>query len=261
MLVVETVAKVRRAHLVGGKEIDTIARELGLARDTVRRAVRSGETSCVYERRMDQPRPRLGDHRDRLEATLAGNAAWAKRERLTPTLTPTRIHSPAGSRGMRSVLQRGQTLCAAVDAGAAGLSSGGRGIRAAELRARRRVSIRRSHEGVEIAGAPQAVKVAHLRLCPRIKSGAGSAARFYIRAYPRETQDMVFDAHARAFAALGGVPRRGTYDNMKAAVRRDLQPTPRASAWGRASSSPSRACLIPSSPCRRRRHRRSASPP
>ena len=27
-----------------------------------------------------------------------------------------------------------------------------------------------------------------------------------------------FDAHARAFAALGGIPRRGIYDNMKTAV-------------------------------------------
>jgi transposase len=29
---------------------------------------------------------------------------------------------------------------------------------------------------------------------------------------------MVFDAHARAFAFLGGVPRRGIYHNMKPAV-------------------------------------------
>jgi transposase len=29
---------------------------------------------------------------------------------------------------------------------------------------------------------------------------------------------MLFDAHARTFAILGGVPRRGIYDNMKTAV-------------------------------------------
>jgi len=40
----------------------------------------------------------------------------------------------------------------------------------------------------------------------------------YVRAYPRETQEMLFDAHARAFAFFGGVPRRGIYDNMKTAV-------------------------------------------
>jgi transposase len=54
------------------------------------------------------------------------------------------------------------------------------------------------------------VKVAHLRLC--------HSRRFYIRAYPRETQEMVFDAHARAFALFGGVTARGIYDNMKTAV-------------------------------------------
>lgn len=31
---------------------------------------------------------------------------------------------------------------------------------------------------------------------------------------------MLFDAHTRSFAALCGVPRRGIYDNMKAAVEK-----------------------------------------
>jgi transposase len=29
---------------------------------------------------------------------------------------------------------------------------------------------------------------------------------------------MLFDAHTRSFAALGGIARRGIYDNMKTAV-------------------------------------------
>jgi hypothetical protein len=37
---------------------------------------------------------------------------------------------------------------------------------------------------------------------------------FFLVAYPRESQEMVFDAHARAFEFLGGVPRRGIYDNL-----------------------------------------------
>ena len=53
-------------------------------------------------------------------------------------------------------------------------------------------------------------KVAHLRLC--------ASRAVYVRAYPRETQEMVFDAHARGFAFFGGVPLRGIYDNMKTAV-------------------------------------------
>src|SRR3546814_5059329 len=67
-----------------------------------------------------------------------------------------------------------------------------------------------SHEDVEIAGEPMRVKVAHVRLC--------ASRAMYVRAYPRETQEMLFDAHARAFAFFGGVPTRGIYDNMKTAV-------------------------------------------
>ena len=67
-----------------------------------------------------------------------------------------------------------------------------------------------SHEDVEIAGASVRVKVAHMRLC--------ASRAVYVRAYPRETQEMVFDAHARGFAFFGGVPLRGVYDNMKTAV-------------------------------------------
>ena len=67
-----------------------------------------------------------------------------------------------------------------------------------------------SHEDVEIAGKPMRVKVAHMRLC--------ASRAVYVRAYPRESQEMLFDAHARGFAFFGGVPGRGIYDNMKTAV-------------------------------------------
>ena len=42
----------------------------------------------------------------------------------------------------------------------------------------------------------------------------------FVRAYPRETQEMVFDAHDKAFAFFGGACARGRgiYDNMKTAV-------------------------------------------
>lgn len=43
---------------------------------------------------------------------------------------------------------------------------------------------------------------------------------FVLVAYPLQTHEMLFDAHNRAFAVFGGVPRRGIYDNMKTAVDR-----------------------------------------
>ena len=67
-----------------------------------------------------------------------------------------------------------------------------------------------SQETVELGGAIHTVKVAHFRLCYSRLS--------FIIAYPREAQDMLFDAHAEAFSFFNGIPLRGIYDNMKTAV-------------------------------------------
>ena len=40
----------------------------------------------------------------------------------------------------------------------------------------------------------------------------------FIRDYPREGQEMVFDAHDRAFAFFRGAAKHGIYDNMRTAV-------------------------------------------
>ena len=58
-----------------------------------------------------------------------------------------------------------------------------------------------SHEIVLINGVTVTVKVAHVRLC--------HSRMMFVRAYPRETQEMVFDAHDRAFAFFGGACTRG----------------------------------------------------
>jgi IS30 family transposase len=50
MLNVETIRKVRQAHLRDGKGIREIARDFNLARNTVKRIIRSGVTDQVYER-------------------------------------------------------------------------------------------------------------------------------------------------------------------------------------------------------------------
>ena len=67
-----------------------------------------------------------------------------------------------------------------------------------------------SHEIVLIDGVTVTVKVAHMRLC--------HSRMPFVRAYPRESQEMVFDAHDRAFAFFKGACTRGIYDNMKTAV-------------------------------------------
>jgi hypothetical protein len=63
MLVVETIAKIRRGYFVQGKAIKAISRELKVSRKVVRKVIRSGETAFVYERRV-QPQPKLGPWRE-----------------------------------------------------------------------------------------------------------------------------------------------------------------------------------------------------
>ena len=82
MLVVETVGRIRREHLVKGKSIKEIARDLKISRNTVRKILRSGETSFSYEREV-QPRPRIGRWKADLDRLLTANAGNSARERLT----------------------------------------------------------------------------------------------------------------------------------------------------------------------------------
>jgi hypothetical protein len=67
-----------------------------------------------------------------------------------------------------------------------------------------------SHEIVVLRGVTMQIKVAQVRLC--------HSRMLFVRAYPRETQEMVFDAHDRAFAFFRGGCERGIYDNMRTAV-------------------------------------------
>src|SRR5574337_567310 len=45
-------------------------------------------------------------------------------------------------------------------------------------------------------------------------SGSATRGMVFVRAYPRESQEMVFDAHERAFAFFKGACARGIYDNL-----------------------------------------------
>jgi hypothetical protein len=72
MLVMETIAKVRRAFFVQKKPIKTICRELRVSRKVVRKVIRSQATEFHYERGR-QPLPRIDPWRDQLDAMSAGN--------------------------------------------------------------------------------------------------------------------------------------------------------------------------------------------
>jgi transposase len=201
MLVVETVVRIRREH-AAGKAIKAIARDLRLSRKVVR-----GEEGAFSYQRTTQPFPKIGPVRERLEQLLIENEARPRRDRLKLTRVWDLLVREGYDGSYCSVRRyaarwREETKAAPGDGGMAFVP-----LMFAPGEA---FQFDFSHEDVEIAGQPMRVKVAHVRLC--------ASRAVYLRAYPRETQEMVFDAHQRAFVFFGGAPMRGIYDNMKTAV-------------------------------------------
>ena len=209
MLVVETVVRIRREH-AAGKSIKAIARDLRLSRKVVRKAIRAPEGAFDYHRAV-QPLPRIGPFQERLDKLLVENEGRHRRDRLRIT----RVHDlllREGFEGSYDAVRRYAARWSAArrkDPGAS-VTGGAPAFIPLLFRPGEAYQFDWSHEDVEIAGKPMRVKVAHMRLC--------ASRTVYVRAYPRETQEMVFDAHARGFAFFGGVPLRGIYDNMKTAV-------------------------------------------
>ena len=202
MVTVETIGRIRRAFLVDKKPIRQIVRELRISRQTVRKAIRSSSTEFRYERQV-QPQPRLGAFVARLDAMLEANSKRPARERLTARRLFELLRAE-GYEGAYDSVQRH------VRDWRRQRSQQGPVFIPLWFAPGEAYQFDWSHEVVVLGGVTTTVKVAHLRLC--------HSRMFLVRAYPRESQEMVFDAHEHAFRLFGGMCRRGIYDNMTTAV-------------------------------------------
>ena len=199
----ETIAKIRRAFFHQKKPIKTICRELKLSRKAVRRAIRSEATEFRYERSV-QPMPKLGAWREQLDGLLAANEEKAARERLTLVRIFETLRDLGFDGGYDAVRRYARSWRKARGAAAA------QAYIPLTFAPGEAYQFDWSHETVLMNGVTMVVKVAHMRLC--------HSRMLFARAYPRESQEMVFDAHDRAFAFFKGACTRGIYDNMKTAV-------------------------------------------
>ncbi|SFF19299.1 IS21 family transposase [Methylobacterium sp. 13MFTsu3.1M2] len=203
MFVVETIAKIRRAFFVQQKPIKQICRELKVSRKVVRKVIRSEATAFRYTR-TSQPAPKLGPWREALDGMLLANAGKAPRERLTLIRVFEALRGlgyEGGYDAVRRYAKGWRRTRTAVTAPA---------FVPLVFAPGEAYQFDWSHEIVLIGGTTTTVKVAHVRLC--------HSRMLFVRAYPRESQEMVFDAHDRAFAFFRGTCQRGIYDNMKTAV-------------------------------------------
>ena len=208
MIDVALLSVIRRWHHRDGIAIREIARRTGLSRNTVRKYLASGVVEPRY------PKRKAPGKLDEYSNTLS---SWLHRE------------SHRSRKQRRSVKQLFYNL---VQLGYAGsydrVAAFARDWRAQQQEASRVASrgtyvplafapgeafqFDWSEDWVRLGGKSTKLQIAHFKL--------SHSRAFMLRAYPLQTHEMLFDAHNHAFVALGGIPERGIYDNMKTAVDR-----------------------------------------
>jgi len=203
MIGVDLIGQIRRAYFEQQRSIKEIVRTLLVSRATVRKVIRSHKTEFKYTRGV-QPTPKLGDWVEDLTEIIEKEAKLPKRERRSTQ----RLFEELRGRGydgahdsVHRFVKAWRDERARVPVHAYVPMSFAPG---------EAYQFDWSHETITLQGLPLTVKAAHMKL---------SHSRMpFVRVYFRETQELVFDAHDKAFRFYGGVCRRGIYDNMKTAV-------------------------------------------
>lgn len=199
----DIIAEIRRRHFVSKENISSIARDLKLSRQTVRKHLQT-TTEPVYQRR-HQPVPKLGKFQAILESWLEKESHFPKAQRRTAQRLFEGLQIE-GYQGAYDSVQRFVKQWQTKQRGAT--------IKEAFIPLAftpgEACQFDWSQEQVELGGLVQTIKLAHFRLC--------YSRQMFVVAYPRETQEMVLDAHSQAFSFFGGVPLRMIYDNLKTVI-------------------------------------------
>src|ERR1700720_3122608 len=203
MIGVDTIGQIRRAYFEQRRPIKEIVRTLRVSRATVRKVIRGQKTEFKYVRGV-QPTPKLGEWVEVLTEILENEAKLPRRERRSTQ----RLFEELRGRGydgahdsVHRFVKAWRDERARVPAQAFVPMSFAPG---------EAYQFDWSHETITLQGLPLTIKAAHMKL---------SHSRMpFVRTYFRETQELVFDAHDKAFGFYGGACRRGIYDNMKTAV-------------------------------------------
>jgi transposase len=198
--------KVRRMHYRDGLSRSEIARRTGLSRNTVKKWLRAAQGAAPRYRRAAISGKLLA-FREMLVEALQADARRPKRDRRTAK----RLHAQLKAQGYTG----GYTILTDFIRDWREQESANAPTRAfvpLKFELGEAFQFDWSEERLVVGGIWRKLQVAHLKLC--------ASRAFVLTAYPTQGHEMLFDAHTRSFQALGGVPRRGIYDNMKTAVDR-----------------------------------------
>ena len=200
-----TLSKLRRLVLRDNVSVRQAAKRLNISRNTARRYLAQPEMAEPrYAKRQIAP-GLLDPYKEQLTQWLKADAHRSKRERRTIDAHFQAIRAMSYSGGKTQVY----TFCRQYKQEQSQAPIGV-GFVPLHFELGEAFQFDWSTEYLAIGGLRRRLEVAHVKL---------AASRAYVLlAYYAQAHEMLFDAHARAFAAFGGVPRRGIYDNMKTAV-------------------------------------------
>ena len=201
----EVIAEIRRLHFVKHVTVSDLAKQFKLSRPTIRKHLKTIKEP-VYPTRQHQPHPKLGDYLDQLKSWLELDAALPSKRRRTAQRLYECLQVEGYSGGYTAV----QRYVKDWKQSRSGSPSIKQAFVPLAFPPGETCQFDWSHETVVIGGVEQVIKVAHFRL--------SYSRQMFVMAYPRETQEMVLDAHNQAFAFFGGVPKRMVYDNLKTVV-------------------------------------------
>ena len=195
--------KVRRLHYRDGLNLSEIERRTGLTRKTIRKWLKAPEgVEPSYRRKVGGTK--IAPFAERLIKMLETDARRPVRDRRTAL----KLHAELKLLGFDGDYSRvTEFIRQWREGGGVAVTKAFVPLQFAPGEAHQ---FDWSEEHLVIGGVWRKLMVAHLKLC--------YSKTFVVQAYPAQSHEMLFDAHARAFAALGGIPRRGIYDNMKTAV-------------------------------------------
>ena len=203
------IGKIRRMYFREKKSVREISRLTSLSRNTIDKWLKApGDVAPKYRREARECK--LTPFHDELRRALKADAQRPRRDRRTAKALFAQIQQAGYTGGYSRVTdfirawRAGAGSAAAVNAFVPLSFAFGEAFQ-----------FDWSEEGLLVGGIYYKAQVAHLKLC--------ASRAFWLVAYPGQGHEMLFDAHTRSFAALGGVARRGIYDNMKTAVDRVLR--------------------------------------
>jgi transposase len=200
----DMIGKVKRMHFRDHLSFSDIARRTGLSRNTVKKWVKApAEVEPRYRR--EAAAGKLNAFHEALVQMLRADARRAKHERRTARA----LHAEIKVQGYEGGYSRLTDFIRAWRQGE-GQGAATKAFVPLAFELGEAFQFDWSEEGLVIGGVYRRMQVSHLKLC--------SSRAFWLVAYPSQGHEMLFDAHTRSFAALGGIARRGIYDNMKTAV-------------------------------------------